>query len=164
LNLTQKNLPANAEQAPVFARHESFHPRHGWLRKGHDRFSDLSGPDAPVRLGVGKNMVSAIRYWSLAFKILEEAVDKCAERNGLSRSAFGDMVFGETGLDPYLESPATYWLLHWQLLRRPCLATTWHFTFFKFNRSEFTAKELTDALMAYKCTYSPEGVLTRPQT
>lgn len=47
----------------TFARHETFHPRWGWLKKGFE----MSGIDsriflaefAPVKLGVGKNMVRA---------------------------------------------------------------------------------------------------------
>ena len=48
-------------KASIFARHETFHPRFGWLKKGFDRASIDSETflreDAPVRLGVGKNMV-----------------------------------------------------------------------------------------------------------
>src|SRR6266508_2474489 len=61
---------------PTFARHETFHPRFGWLKKGFDaasRHPDVFlRDDATVLLGVGKNMVRAIRYWCLAFKILYE--------------------------------------------------------------------------------------------
>ncbi|MCT7964099.1 DUF4007 family protein [Laspinema sp. D1] len=50
---------------PVFARHETFHPRFGWLKKGFDKAKEDPGvflaEDAPVRLGVGKNMVRSIR-------------------------------------------------------------------------------------------------------
>jgi hypothetical protein len=56
-----------AKVNPVFARHETFHPRFGWLKKGFDLAKQdpdiFLREDAPVRLGVGKNMVSAIRYW-----------------------------------------------------------------------------------------------------
>ena len=61
---------------PAFARHETFHPRFGWLRKAVTE-SAKSGTvftekDSTVKLGVGKNMVNAIRYWGLAFKVLEQ--------------------------------------------------------------------------------------------
>ena len=50
---------------PIFARHETFHPRFGWLKKGFDKADDdnlvFSKESAPVVLGVGKNMVKAIR-------------------------------------------------------------------------------------------------------
>src|SRR5690242_6500463 len=61
---------------PAFARHETFAPRFGWLRKSYvASVSDaraFSAPDVHVRLGVGKNMARAIRYWGHAFKLLEE--------------------------------------------------------------------------------------------
>ena len=54
-----------------FARHETFHPRHGWLKKGFDAVQERSDifatADAHLDLGVGKNMGQAIRYWSTAF-------------------------------------------------------------------------------------------------
>lgn len=145
---------------PVFARHESFHPRYGWLKKGFDLFADLAEPDAPVRLGVGKNMVNAIRYWSLAFKILEEVPTARGESPRLVRSALGNQIFGSSGLDPYMESPATLWLLHWHLLRAPCTATAWHFAFFTFNRSEFTSEELAEALWRHKQARFPQARAT----
>ena len=51
---------------PIFARHETFHPRFGWLKKGFDKVSEngeiFSNDMAPVVMGVGKNMVNAIKY------------------------------------------------------------------------------------------------------
>lgn len=46
----------DSEQPLVFSRHETFHPRFGWLKQGFDRASDdpriFLEEDAPVRLGV----------------------------------------------------------------------------------------------------------------
>jgi hypothetical protein len=68
--------PNRADAPIVFARHETFHPRFGWLKKGFDRASEDSEvflrEDAPVQLGVGKNMVRSIRYWCVAFKLLAD--------------------------------------------------------------------------------------------
>ena len=66
--------PQDQSIKPTFARHETFHPRYGWLKKGFDKnevFSKAKDRDRVV-LGVGQNMVNAIRYWCLAFKILEK--------------------------------------------------------------------------------------------
>ena len=45
----------------VFARHETFHPRYGWFRKAYAFVGNdpriFTRQDAPVRMGVGKNMV-----------------------------------------------------------------------------------------------------------
>lgn len=99
---------------PVFARHETFHPRFGWLKKGFDWAQRDSGiflrDDAPVRLGVGKNMVRSIRYWCSAFKVLEDDIP----------SEFGKKLLAEDGWDEFLEDPASLWLLHWNLLKPTC--------------------------------------------
>ncbi len=61
---------------PVFGRHETFHPRWGWFSKavfaGKDNPYVFQQNDAPVLLGVGKNMVRAIRYWGEASTLLKE--------------------------------------------------------------------------------------------
>src|SRR5438309_7786292 len=50
--------------ASAFARHETFHPRYGWLKKGFELASSEATvflrDDAHVVLGVGKNMASAV--------------------------------------------------------------------------------------------------------
>src|SRR2546423_1123874 len=67
--------PLRRQTAPAaFARHETFYPRSGWLKKGFDAASVdpmvFLRDDAPLRLGVGKNMARSIRYWCHAFKLL----------------------------------------------------------------------------------------------
>ena len=114
-----------AVPAPSFGRHETFHPRYGWLKKAYDRVVERPDAfrigDATVRFGVGKNMVSAIRFWSLAFKITTDG-----NKNGLETTWWGDAIFDDDiGLDPYLERPETLWILHWLLLARPCRVPTW---------------------------------------
>lgn len=113
---------------PSFARHETFHPRYGWLRKAYvaavadpDAFTR---PEATVTLGVGKNMVHAIRYWGWAFKLLEDAPGG-GRSPGLVPTDFADRLLSEDGWDPYLEDPGSLWLLHWRLLRRPCRVPAW---------------------------------------
>ena len=55
---------------PIFARHETFHPRFGWLKKGFDKAIEnsaiFSEESASTALGVGKNMVNAIRYSAMS--------------------------------------------------------------------------------------------------
>lgn len=132
---------------PVFARHETFHPRFGWLRKGvaHARLDPdvFTADDAPTRLGVGKNMVRAIRYWGRAFDVLHDTGNP--ERPRVARtvpSNFGMTLFADDGWDPYVEDPVTLWLLHWRLLRPPCLAPVWSLAFNKFGAVEFSEDDL----------------------
>src|SRR5438046_2950320 len=119
----------------AFARHETFHPRYGWFRKGVKAAEQspevFSKESAPVELGVGKNMVRAIRFWGRAAKVLADAANPRQPRLPLSvPSQNGRALFDErTGLDPYLEQPGSLWLLHWWLLAPPCLVPVWWLAF-----------------------------------
>ena len=115
---------------PVFARHETFHLRYGWLKKAHDRVAEhpdlFLRDDAPMILGVGKNMVRAIKFWGLAAKILQaKRSPNNRSRQLVERTDLGSLIFGGQGLDPHLESPQTLWLLHWLLFAPPCRLPVW---------------------------------------
>ena len=118
--------PDEAAPAPSFARHETFHPRYGWLKKGYDAIVDdphaFTRDDATVRLGVGKNMVRAIRFWGLAAKVYEDDKRARAVRPAPMGRALLD---GDAGMDPYLERPDTLWVLHWLVFAPPCLLPAW---------------------------------------
>jgi Protein of unknown function (DUF4007) len=140
-------LLANAA-VPSFARHETFHPRFGWLRKGVSASAEsgdvFTDDDATVKLGVGKNMVNAIRYWGLAFKILEHEANPKRPRVPLTvPTTFGRTLLGDDGWDPYLEDPASLWLLHWKLLSAPCQAPVWWVAFNDFTAVQFSEAQLT---------------------
>ena len=137
----------------IFARHETFHPRYGWLKKGFDKASTDKAiflkDDASVVFGVGKNMVKAIRYWCHAYKVLNTFPQKRNESEKFAPLVFGERLLSDTGWDPYLEDLASLWLLHWKLLQAPCYATTWHFVFNKFYKNVFTVEELVNSLKEY---------------
>jgi hypothetical protein len=137
---------------PIFARHETFHPRFGWLKKGFDKALEnstiFSEESAPATFGVGKNMVKAIRYWCLAFKILQEDFEK--NNRPIIPTHFGKQLLNIDGWDPYLEDVASLWLLHWNLLKLPCNATAWYYAFNIFNRPVFTSDDILSGLIDYK--------------
>jgi len=137
---------------PIFARHETFHPRFGWLKKGFDKANDdnsvFSQESAPAVLGVGKNMVKAIKYWCIAFKVVEET-----RTNGKfvhNPTDFAEKLLGEDGWDPFLENPSSLWLLHWNLFKVPCFAPAWFFTFNELNKLDFSADDLLFSLREYR--------------
>ena len=127
-----------------FGRHESFPLRFGWIAKGLASLQRDSGiftrEDATVTLGVGKNMVSSIRYWLQAAQVVSRG-----GRNSLELRSTGEVAFGDAG-DPYLEDEGTIWLLHWLLATNPAMATSIYWFFNHFHKVEFTTAEVVVAL------------------
>ena len=138
---------------PIFARHETFHPRFGWLKKGYDEAVKNSiiflEDDAAVTLGVGKNMVRSIRYWCSAFGVLREVARNGNAGKECLPTNIGKQLLADDGWDPYLESNASLWLLHWKLVQPNGLATAWNFTFNEFLLSDFTEEHLYHSLIDY---------------
>ncbi|TBN05331.1 DUF4007 family protein [Hyunsoonleella flava] len=96
----------------TFSGHDSFQCRQLWLKKGYDYVVEnrnFNDEDAVVQLGVGKNMVSSIRFWLKAFNIVD---------NNDLPTEFGKRLFDdEIGYDPFLEDEASLWLLHFNLVK-----------------------------------------------
>lgn len=128
----------------AFGRHETFALRYSWLTKGFHELKKnptlFDDDDAVVDLGVGRNMVSSIRYWLRACQIITpQKPDK--------PQPIGTLIFDDkTGFDPYLEDEATIWLVHWLLATNSSLATSFFWFFNNFHKPEFTASELHTAL------------------
>jgi hypothetical protein len=137
-----------------FSGHQTFSFRYGWLEKGVrgtlERKSLFYREDAPVLLGVGKNMVDSIRYWCVVTQLIQENTNrKIAADMALSVSAIGERLLGEHGWDPYLEDDASLWLIHWLLVTNPRIVTTWQIAFSLFLRPDFTKREMIDHVAAF---------------
>ncbi len=134
-------------------RHETFTPRYGWLKKGFEKAKEdpsvFSASDAVERLGVGKNMVSSIRFWCLAFHILEyqSGEERKGHKGALSPTEFATDLLDNGGWDPYLEDPASLWLLHWQLFIPPMQAASWPIIFNHVRLPLFDLKQLSHSLI-----------------
>ena len=137
---------------PHFSGHDTFALRYGWLKKAYDAVAeqngagfskDIFGDGAIARFGVGKNMVSAMRFWAKTAGIIE-----VGSNGTLTTTKFGDKIFDlKKGLDLYMENPTTLWLLHWKLSSCQNKATTWYWAFSHFSRADFDREGLETALM-----------------
>ena len=144
---------------PTFSGHETFPLRYGWLQKAYRAVSDAHSereaahifrdPESIARFGVGRNMVGAIRYWSVASGILDETSD------GLAVGWLGNMLFGKDGTDPYLEEDSSLWLLHWHLVGRSRL-TSAYWLFNEFRGGSLVRKDLVASLLelAHECEWA----------
>jgi hypothetical protein len=130
-----------------FSGHESFPCRYTWLPKAYialktnpTLFSDEN--EAMVQLGVGKNMVRAIRFWVQLAGIAEPLQDQ----PGLELTPFGHAIFHPAGFDPYLEDVRTLWLIHWKFcshVDEPMFA--WYFMLNQWAEPELSRSELLRA-------------------
>mgnify|MGYP001091545341 CR=1 FL=1 len=130
-----------------FNGHETFHCRHFWLKKGIDYMLEpklFTEKTAVVDLGVGKNMVSSIRFWLRAFGL--SIYDK--NNSNESVSTIAHHIFGKDGFDPYLENIASIWLLHYFLIKTK-RSSIYSLVFNKFRkeRIEFTKNSLQEFLI-----------------
>lgn len=100
-----------------FSGHETFPCRYAWLPKAFNAIRKepkifSQEERAIVELGVGKNMVRAIRFWVQAAGVAETVADGI----GYTITPFGEALLGPSGLDRFLEDRRTLWLIHWKLL------------------------------------------------
>lgn len=147
-----------------FSGHETFPFRYPWLKKGVDAVRNdgeiFLRDDSITTLGVGKNMVRSIRHWCLTAGVLEEG--RITGEPGLKISTLGELLFANDGLDPYLEDPATLWLLHWLIASNRGRASTWYWVFSHFHEPEFTRETLMSAIVRWTQTLS--GKITSENT
>jgi hypothetical protein len=131
----------------TFSGHETFVLRSNWLKKAYDLLQEHSDlfflEDAFVRLGVGKNMALSIRFWGRACNVFE----RLEHGMGHQATRLGRAIFDDTqGWDPFLVTPTSRWLLHWQIVARPEAAFTFYYTFNLLRRGEFTALQLAQQI------------------
>lgn len=146
--------PITLLQSLHFSGHETFPLRQLWLRKAFDAVSCSTKDGVPksvftdegaiVRFGVGKNMVAAIKHWSLATEFMEEDDQGCYRP-----SALGATILGESGLDPYCEHPSTAWLVHWKLAGIGSRSTTWVWLFNCVVEQAFEKDGIVQSLKHY---------------
>lgn len=125
-----------------FSGHESFICKQFWLKKVFDFANSkmaFNDETAVIELGVGKNMVSSLRYWGKAFGILDDK-DESTE--------IAKYLFGKKGKDTYLEDFATIWLLHYQLVKANRFSISpLVLNEYRKERIEFTKEQLFNYLL-----------------
>lgn len=141
-----RSNPSAKTNMPVsFSGHETFPFRYAWLKKGVDAIAKdpifFSLERAMIDLGVGKNMVSSIRHWCLAARLIRQERGS-TNRSQLIPTEVGKAVFFDGGFDPYLEDPGTLWLIHWLIASNLEMATTWFWMFSNWNEIEFTKERI----------------------
>ena len=132
-----------------FRAHDTFFIRKGWLSKGMRCVSNkpdvfISRDENPMDiLGIGANMVKALRYWLQAVGLTYES------NKGKRTQQFtdlGEMIYQH---DTYIEEYGTLCLLQYRLASQEDEATAWYFFFNEFSMSEFSREDYVGALQKY---------------
>lgn len=142
-----------------FRAHDTFFIRKGWLSKGMEQI--VCKPDVFVDkeenpmdiLGIGANMVKALRYWLQAVGLTEEPT---SGRRSQSLTEFGKLVYTN---DRYIEELGTLYLLQYQLAKQKLEAAAWYFFFNEFNMSEFTKEEFVQEIQNYIMMSDEDGTV-----
>ena len=145
-----------------FKRHGTFYIRRGWLPKGMNQvvaeptlFSnkDINPNDV---LGLGSNMVSALRYWLQATGLTAE--ERKGNNTSQTLTSLGDIIYNN---DRFIEEIGTLALLHYKLASATKIvreadkgeiefekkilentwATAWYYLFNEFEMNEFSSKD-----------------------
>lgn len=132
-----------------FRAHDTFFIRKGWLSKGMRCV--VTKPDVFIAhdenpmdvLGIGANMVKALRYWLQAVGLTEES-SKGKRTQRLTK--LGDIIYK---YDPYIEELGTLYLLQYRLASQVEEATAWYYFFNEFSMSEFSREDFVAALQKY---------------
>ena len=121
--------------------------------------------NASVILGVGKNMVASIKHWCQVSELIK--VDP-QQRGRFISTPLGEAIFdNNNGFDPYLDDPATLWLIHWKIATNINQATSWYWAFNIFRENQFTPdtfkKQLSEWTQQQKSSMRPasENTLQR---
>ena len=151
---------------PSFSGHQTFPFRYTWLKKGVDAVTEdpavFSSENASVTLGVGKNMVASIKHWCQVSELIKADTQ---QRGRFDTTPLGKAIFNDdNGFDPYLDDPATLWLIHWKIATAMNQATAWYWAFNVFRENQFTPdifkKQLSEWTQQQKASMRPASQST----
>ena len=132
----------------VINKHGSCYLRSGWRTKiiqaveADDMiFSPANEQEAVDRIGLGRVMIKALRYWADASGLTteEKVQGGIAER----RTDLFDLLEAN---DRYFQKPGSLLLLHRNIALNEENATAWYWAFNEFDKQAFTKEEFVDGL------------------
>lgn len=133
----------------AYARHQSFYIRDKWFSKGlkavkqNKRF--FFEEFAFETVGLGKNMLESLKYWLLAFDVLEERTEDGQRVHVLSE--LGDILFKS---DRLLQKNESISILHYHLVRnRKDLSTVFDWYFNKYKETTIGKRDLLSSFITW---------------
>lgn len=139
-----------------FRAHDTFAIRKGWLHKGMKHIKENprlfidKNINAMDELGIGSNMVKALRYWLQAFGL---TVEKGTTSKSQEFTELGKLIWGN---DLFMEEDGTYCILHYMLASNYEQATAWYYFFNIYNMNEITKESFLTDIKAYINIQEPD--------
>lgn len=127
-----------------FKRNESFCIREGWIEKAlaaikENEGKKVFGKTSGIRiLGIGANMVKSLNYWMLATTLMESSTT-----GEVKLTEHGEIVYA---MDPYLETPFSWALIHYWMLTNKTDAPVFDKFFNDFDEAYVKKQYLVDFL------------------
>ncbi len=122
--------------------HGSFTIREGWLAKGLFSLKEdnkiFTNKEATDILGIGTNMVTALKYWMYVTGLIEDG-----KKNEVKLTKLAELILQ---YDPYIEDIFSLWFLHYNLTQNTDKALIWNIFFNKCNDKNFTKRELLEQI------------------
>lgn len=135
----------------VINKHGSFYLRSGWGTKiiqaveADDMiFSPANEQEAVDRIGLGRIMIKALRYWADASGLTIE--NKVQGGIVEKKTALFDLI--ETN-DRYFQKPGSLLLLHRNIALNEERSTAWYWAFNEFDKQAFTKEEFVEGLHCF---------------
>lgn len=133
----------------AYARHQSFYIRDKWFSKGlravkqNKRF--FFEEYAFETIGLGKNMLESLKYWLLAFDVLEERIEEGQRVHVLSD--LGNILYDN---DRLLQRNDTLSILHYHLVRnKKNLSTVFDWYFNKYKETIASKRDLFNSFTTW---------------
>ena len=139
-----------------FRAHDTFAIRKGWWHKGmkHIKENPRLFVDKNINpmdeLGIGSNMVKALRYWLQAFGLTEETG---TTQKRQVPTDLGQLIWEN---DLFMEEDGTFCILHYMLASNKAQATAWYYFFNIYNMNEITRESFISDIQSYISVEEPE--------
>lgn len=135
----------------VINKHGSFYLRSGWGTKiiqaveaDNMIFTPAKELDAVDKIGLGRVMIKALRYWADASGLVVEQKIQAGIRK--EKTPLFDLIAEN---DRYFQKPGSLLLLHRNLATNESNATAWYWAFNEFDKQTFSKNEFVDGLHYY---------------
>ncbi len=135
----------------VINKHGSFYLRNGWGTKiiqavetNEMIFSPSNELQAVDKIGLGRVMIRALRYWSNVSGLTKEVKVQGGIKE--ERQPLFDLIV--TG-DRYFQKLGSLWLLHRNIVNNDEDATAWYWAFNEMDKQVFTKEDFVEGLHYY---------------